>query len=191
MEKKIYKFSIPQNQKHKNIKKLKELKLLSNYVPVKKTHFQSNISEYETEPSLQKNFPNKNPQNAHKPNTQAKSVQNTHSNQFSPNKLFNNSANKRVPPNKNALNSNYGSLYNLNNLNNNDFSNEKKIIEKKMTKINALKKQLSYYYNSSMDTILPSLSKFSSHGIQLDAITSHANAHISPPAENRYPSAKK
>ena len=147
MEKKIYKFSIPQNQKHKNIKKLKELKLLSNYVPVKKTHFQSNISEYETEPSLQKNFPNKNPQNAHKPNTQAKSVQNTHSNQFSPNKLFNNSANKRVPPNKNALNSNYGSLYNLNNLNNNDFSNEKKIIEKKMTKINALKKQLSYYAN--------------------------------------------
>ena len=123
------------------------MKLLSNYVPVKKTHFQSNISEYETEPSLQKNFPNKNPQNAHKPNTQAKSVQNTHSNQFSPNKLFNNSANKRAPLNKNALNSNYGSLYNLNNLNNNDFSNEKKIIEKKMTKINALKKQLSYYAN--------------------------------------------
>ena len=147
MEKKMYKFSIPQSQKHKNIKKLKELKLLSNYVPVKKIHFQSNISEYETEPSLQKNFPNKNPKNAPKLNTQAKSVQNTHSNQFSPNKLFNNSISKRVPSNKNKLNSNYGSLYDLNYLNNNDFSNEKKIIEKKITKINTLKKQLLYYVN--------------------------------------------
>ena len=147
MEKKIYKFSIPQSQKHKNIKKLKELKLLSNYVPVKKIHFQSNISEYETEPSIQKNFPNKNTKSIHKPNTQAKSVQNIHSNQFSPNKLFNNSINKRVPSNKNKLNSNYGNLYDLNYLNNYDFSNEKKIIEKKMTKINALKKQLLYYVN--------------------------------------------
>ena len=147
MEKKMYKFSIPQSQKHKNIKKLKELKLLSNYVPVKKIHFQSNISEYETEPSLQKNFPNKNPKNAPKLNTQAKSVQNTHSNQFSPNKLFNNSISKRVPSNKNKLNSNYGSLYDLNYLNNNDFSNEKKIIEKKITKIDTLKKQLLYYVN--------------------------------------------
>ena len=147
MEKKMYKSSIPQNQKHKNIKKLKELKLLSNYVPVKKTHFQSNISEYETEPSLQKNFPNKNPKNVHKPSTQAKSVQNTHSNQFSPNKLFNNSIRKRVPSNKNKLNSNFGSLYDLNYLNNNDFSNEKKIIEKKITKIDALQKQLLYYVN--------------------------------------------
>jgi len=143
----MYKFSIPQSQKHKNIKKLKELKLLSNYVPVKKIHFQSNISEYETEPSLQKNFPNKNPKNAPKLNTQAKSVQNTHSNQFSPNKLFNNSISKRVPSNKNKLNSNYGSLYDLNYLNNNDFSNEKKIIEKKITKIDTLKKQLLYYVN--------------------------------------------
>ena len=147
MEKKMYKFSIPQSQKHKNIKKLKELKLLSNYVPVKKIHFQSNISEYETEPSLQKNFPNKNPKNAPKLNTQAKSVQNTHSNQFSPNKLFNNSISKRVPSNKNKLNSNYGSLYDLNYLNNNDFSNEKKIIEKKIKKINTLKNQLLYYVN--------------------------------------------
>ena len=147
MEKKMYKFSIPQSQKHKNIKKLKELKLLSNYVPVKKIHFQSNISEYETEPSLQKNFPNKNPKNAPKLNTQAKSVQNTHSNQFSPNKLVNNSISKRVPSNKNKLNSNYGSLYDLNYLNNNDFSNEKKIIEKKITKIDALQKQLLYYVN--------------------------------------------
>jgi len=147
MEKKIYKFSIPQSQKHKNIKKLKELKLLSNYVPVKKTHFQSNISEYETEPSIQKNFTNKNLKNSNKPNTQAKSVQNTHSNQFSPNKLFNNSISKRVTSNKNKLNSNYGNLYDLNFLNNNDFSNEKKIIEKKMTIINTLKKQLQYYVN--------------------------------------------
>ena len=68
MEKKIYKFSIPQSQKNKKIKKIKELKLLSNYVPVKKTCFHSNISEYETEPSIQKNFPNKNLKNAHKPN---------------------------------------------------------------------------------------------------------------------------
>ena len=147
MEKKMHKFSIPQSQKHKNIKKLKELKLLSNYVPVKKIHFQSNISEYETEPSLQKNFPNKNPKNAQKSNTQAKSVQNTHTNQFSPNKIINNSISKRVPSNKNRLNSNYGNLYDLNYLNNNDFSNEKKIIEKKITKINTLKKQLLYYVN--------------------------------------------
>ena len=147
MEKKMHKFSIPKSQNSKNIKKLKELKLLSNYVPVKKIHFQSNISEYETEPSLQKNFPNKNPKNAQKSNTQAKSVQNTHTNQFSPNKLINNSISKRVPSNKNRLNSNYGSLYDLNYLNNNDFSNEKKIIEKKITKINTLKKQLLYYVN--------------------------------------------
>ena len=147
MEKKMHKFSIPKSQNSKNIKKLKELKLLSNYVPVKKIHFQSNISEYETEPSLQKNFPNKNPKNAQKSNTQAKSVQNTHTNQFSPNKIINNSISKRVPSNKNRLNSNYGSLYDLNYLNNNDFSNEKKIIEKKITKINTLKKQLLYYVN--------------------------------------------
>ena len=147
MEKKMHKFLIPKSQNSKNIKKLKELKLLSNYVPVKKIHFQSNISEYETEPSLQKNFPNKNPKNAQKSNTQAKSVQNTHTNQFSPNKIINNSISKRVPSNKNRLNSNYGSLYDLNYLNNNDFSNEKKIIEKKITKINTLKKQLLYYVN--------------------------------------------
>ena len=147
MEKKMHKFSIPKSQNSKNIKKLKELKLLSNYVPVKKIHFQSNISEYETEPSLQKNFPNKNPKNAQKSNTQAKSVQNTHTNQFSPNKIINNSISKRVPSNKNRLNSNYGNLYDLNYLNNNDFSNEKKIIEKKITKINTLKKQLLYYVN--------------------------------------------
>ena len=126
MEKKMHKFSIPKSQNSKNIKKLKELKLLSNYVPVKKIHFQSNISEYETEPSLQKNFPNKNPKNTQKSNTQAKSVQNTHTNQFSPNKIINNSISKRVPSNKNKLNSNYGSLYDLNYLNNNDFSNGKK-----------------------------------------------------------------
>ena len=143
----MHQFSIPQSQKHKNIKKLKELKLLSNYVPVKKIHFQSNISEYETEPSLQKNFPNKNPKNNHKLNTQAKSVQNTHSNKFSPNKLLNTSKSKRVSSNKNKLNSNCGNLYDLNYLNNNDFSNEKKIIEKKITKINTLKKQLLYYVN--------------------------------------------
>ena len=147
MEKKMHKFSIPKSQNSKNIKKLKELKLLSNYVPVKKIHFQSNISEYETEPSLQKNFPNKNPKIAQKSNTQAKSVQNTHSNKFSPNKLFNNSISKRVSSNKNKLNSNCGNLYDLNYLNNNDFSNEKKIIEKKITKINTLKKQLLYYVN--------------------------------------------
>lgn len=140
MEKKMYKFSIPQSQK-------KEIKLLSNYIPIKKNHFQSNISEYETEPSIQKTFPNKNPKNSHKINKQAKSVQNTHSNQFSPNKPFNNSISKRASSKTNKLNSNYKSLYDLNYLNNNDFSNEKKIIEKKMTKINILKKQLSYYAN--------------------------------------------
>ena len=56
MEKKMYKFTIAQSDKQKHPKKPKEIKLLSNYVPLKKSHFQSNISEYETEPSIQKNF---------------------------------------------------------------------------------------------------------------------------------------
>ena len=58
MEKKMYKYTQPQNDNIKNIKKPKEIKLLTNYIPVKKTHAQSNISEYETEPSIQKNFSN-------------------------------------------------------------------------------------------------------------------------------------
>jgi len=63
------------------------IKLLNNYIPVKKTNAYSNISEYETETSIQKNFSTKCQQN--KNNIQAKSVQTTHNNQTSPNKYIN------------------------------------------------------------------------------------------------------
>ena len=69
----MYKCTTSQNENQKNNKKQKELKLLKNYIPVKKTHVQSNISEYETEQSIQKNFSNKCPKN--KPNCHARSVQ--------------------------------------------------------------------------------------------------------------------
>ena len=55
------------------MKKPKEIKFLTNYIPVKKTHAQSNISEYETEQSIQKNFSNKFQKN--KASFQAKSIQ--------------------------------------------------------------------------------------------------------------------
>jgi hypothetical protein len=84
MEKKMYKYTTSQTENLKNNKKQKEIKFLTNYIPIKKTHAQSNISEYETEQSIQKNFSNKCQKN--KPNTQARSVQTTHNNQFSPKK---------------------------------------------------------------------------------------------------------
>ena len=141
----MYKFTIAQSDKQKHIKKPKEIKLLSNYVPLKKSHFQSNISEYETEPSIQKNFSYKCQKNYQKPNLQAKSVQIIHSNQLSPKNIYNNSINAKVFLTKNKSNSNRGSFYNLNYLKNYDYSNEKKLIENKNNKINTLKRQLSLY----------------------------------------------
>ncbi len=74
------------------MKKPKEIKFLTNYIPVKKTHPQSNISEYETEQSIQKNFPNKFQKN--KASYQAKSIQITWTNQLSPKKIFNQNRSK-------------------------------------------------------------------------------------------------
>ena len=122
----MYKYTQPQNDNIKNIKKPKEIKLLTNYIPVKKTHFQSNISEYETEPSIQKNFSNKCPKN--KQMTQAKSVQTNHKNQFSPKKIFTQNSKRNY---SNASQSSKGSLYNWNNLNIYDYFSEKVIVTQK------------------------------------------------------------
>jgi hypothetical protein len=143
MEKKMYKCTTSQPENQKNTKKQKEIKLLTNYIPVKKTHAQSNISEYETEPSIQKNFSNK----CQKNNFQAKSVQTTHGNQYDPKKIFNANQSNRISTN--ASKSSKGSFYNLNNLNLYDYFSEKviltqkKFIDYKNNKINTLQKQLS------------------------------------------------
>ena len=146
MEKKMYnKYTTSQNENLKNIKKVKEIKILTNYIPVKKTHAQSNISEYETEQSIQKNFSNKAQKN--KQNSKAKSVQTTHNNQLSPKKMFNQNSSKRNI--SNITKSSKGSFYNLNNLNINDYFSEKviltqkKFIDYKENKINTLKKELT------------------------------------------------
>ena len=145
MEKKMYKFTPFQSDNLKNIKNQKEIKLLTNYIPVKKTHVQSNISEYETEQSIQKNFSNKCQKN--KTNSQAKSVQTTHTNHFSPKKMFAQNRSKRNY--SNVSNSSKGSVYNLNNFNIYDYFSEKvvvtqkKLIDYKDNKINTLKKELS------------------------------------------------
>ena len=141
----MYKYTTSQNDNLKNSKKQKEIKLLTNYIPVKKTHVQSNISEYETEQSIQKNFSNKCQKN--KTNPQAKSVQTNHNNQFSPKKIFNvNQTNRNF---NNVSKSSKGSFYNLNNLNIYDYFSEKvlfaqkKCIDYKDNKINTLQKQIS------------------------------------------------
>ena len=145
MEKKMYKCTTSQPENIKNTKKQKEIKLLTNYIPVKKTHVQSNISEYETEQSIQKNFSNKCQKN--RVNVQAKSVQATRGNQFSPMKVFNVNQSNRISTN--ASKSSKGSFYNLNNLNIYDYFSEKviltqkKFIDYKNNKINTLQKQLS------------------------------------------------
>ena len=145
MEKKMYKFTPFQSDNLKNIKNQKEIKLLTNYIPVKKTYVQSNISEYETEQSIQKNFSNKCQKN--KTNSQAKSVQTTHTNHFSPKKMFAQNRSKRNY--SNVSNSSKGSVYNLNNFNIYDYFSEKvvvtqkKLIDYKDNKINTLKKELS------------------------------------------------
>ncbi len=140
----MYKFTTSQNENLKNNKKQKEIKLLTNYIPIKKTHAQSNISEYETELSIQKNFSNKCQKN--KPNTQAKSVQVNHNNQISPKKK--NSTNQSNRNFSNGSKSSKGSFYNLNNLNIYDYFSEKviltqkKCIDYKVNKINTLQKQI-------------------------------------------------
>ena len=111
MEKKMYKYPQPTDNM-KNNKKLKEIKLLNNYIPVKKTHAHSNISEYETEQSIQKNFSSKCQKN--KPNTHAKSVQTTHKNKISPKKLVQKKTKRNY---SNASKTSKGSFYNWNNLN--------------------------------------------------------------------------
>ena len=141
----MYKYSASQNDKQKYSKKPKEIKILSNYAPVKKSHFQPNISEYETETSIQKNFSNKCPKMAQKNKSQTKSVQNAHSKQLSPKIIFTNNINPKVLLNKNKSNSIRGSFYNLNYLKNYNYSNEKKLIDNKNEKINTLKRQLSLY----------------------------------------------
>ena len=145
MEKKMYKYTSSQNDNLKNMKKPKEIKLLTNYIPVKKTHAQSNISEYETEQSIQKNFSNKCQKN--KANSQARSVQTTRTNQLSPKKIFN--QNRSKGNFSNVSKSSKGSFYSLNNLNIYDYFSEKviltqkKFIDYKNNKINTLKKELS------------------------------------------------
>ena len=49
-------FKYEQTDSTKSSKKPKEVKLLNNYIPVKKTNAYSNVSEYETETSIQKIF---------------------------------------------------------------------------------------------------------------------------------------
>ena len=106
--------------------KHKKIKLLNNYIPVKKTNAYSNISEYETEISIQKNFSNKCQQS--KNNMQAKSVQTTHNNQTSVNKYTNTNNNEKEKANQTQNKPARGSLYNLNNLNLGDYFSEKIIM---------------------------------------------------------------
>ena len=146
MEKKMYKYTPSQNDNIKNLKKQKEIKLLTNYIPVKKAHAQSHISDYETEQSIHKNFSSKCQKK--KLNKQANSVQITRINKFSPNKNFKQN-NSKGNSYCNISKSSKGSFYNLNNLNIYDYFSEKviltqkKFIDYKINKINTLKKELS------------------------------------------------
>ena len=161
-------FKYDQTENTKSNKKLKEVKLLTNYIPVKKANAHSNISEYETETSIQKNFSNKVQKN--KNHIQAKSVQTTHNNHVSPCKSLNKS--KKDNTNQRPNKSSRGSLYNLNNLNLGDYFSEKiiitqqKFIDYKDNKINTLqrelsllKKEVNLYKNKNIDTNLNNTSK--------------------------------
>ena len=161
-------FKYEQSENAKSNKKLKEVKLLTNYFPVKKANVHSNISEYETEPSIQKNFSNKVQKN--KNHIQAKSVQTTHNTHVSPCKSLNKS--KKENTNQRPNKSSKGSLYNLNNLNLGDYFSEKiiitqqKFIDYKDNKINTLqrelsllKKEVNLYKNKNTDTNLNNISK--------------------------------
>ena len=139
-------FKYDQSENPKSSKKQKEVKLLTNYNPLKKANAHSNISEYETESSIQKNFSCKCQKN--KNHIQAKSVQTTHNNNhIIPNKCINSNKNENL--NKRNNKSSRGSLYNLNNLNLGDYFSEKvivtqqKFIDYKENKINTLQKELS------------------------------------------------
>ena len=166
-------FKYEQSENSKSNKKLKEVKLLTNYIPVKKANAHSNISEYETETSIQKNFSNKVQKN--KNHIQAKSVQTTHNNHVSPCKSLN--KNKKVNTNQRPNKSSRGSLYNLNNLNLGDYFSEKiimtqqKFIDYKDNKINTLqrelsllKKEVNLYKNKNTDTNLNNISKIKKIG---------------------------
>ena len=161
-------FKYEQSENSKSNKKLKEVKLLTNYIPVKKANAHSNISEYETESSIQKNFSNKIQKN--KNHIQAKSVQTTHNNHASPCKSLN--KNKKENMNQRPNKSSRGSLYNLNNLNLGDYFSEKiimtqqKFIDYKDNKINTLqrelsllKKEVNLYLNKNTDTNMNNISK--------------------------------
>ena len=161
-------FKYEQSENAKSNKKLKEVKLLTNYFPVKKANVHSNISEYETETSIQKNFSNKVQKN--KNHIQAKSVQTTHNTHASPCKSLNKS--KKENTNQRSNKSSKGSLYNLNNLNLGDYFSEKiiitqqKFIDYKDNKINTLqrelsllKKEVNLYKNKNTDTNLNNISK--------------------------------
>ena len=163
----MFKYEQSENSTKSN-KKLKEVKLLTNYIPVKKANAHSNISEYETETSIQKNFSNKAQKN--KNHIQAKSVQTTHNNHVSPCKSLN--KNKKENTNQRPNKSSRGSLYNLNNLNLGDYFSEKiiitqqKFIDYKDNKINTLerelfllKKEVNLYKNKITDTNLNNISK--------------------------------
>ena len=166
-------FKYEQSENSKSNKKLKEVKLLTNYIPVKKANAHSNISEYETETSIQKNFSNKVQKN--KNHIQAKSVQTTHNNHVSPCKSLN--KNKKENTNQRPNKSSRGSLYNLNNLNLGDYFSEKiimtqqKFIDYKDNKINTLqrelsllKKEVNLYKNKNTDTNLNNINKIKKIG---------------------------
>ena len=155
-------FKHEQTENSKINKKIKEVKLLTNYIPVKKANAHSNISEYETESSIQKNFSNK--VQKIKNHIQAKSVQTTHNNYISPSKYL--IKNKKENTNQRSNKSSRGSLYNLNNLNLGDYFSEKiimtqqKFIDYKDNKINTLerqlsliKKELNLYENKNIDNL--------------------------------------
>ena len=155
-------FKYEQTDSTKTNKKQKEVKFLTNYIPIKKANAHSNISDYETESSIQKNFSNKVPKN--KNHIQAKSVQTTHNNHISPNKYH--SKTRKENTNQSHNKSSRGSLYNLNNLNIGDYFSEKiimtqqKFIDYKDNKINTLqkelsllKKELNLYENKCMDNL--------------------------------------
>ena len=155
-------FKYEQPDTTKASKKQKEIKLLTNYIPIKKANAHSNISDYETETSIQKNFSNKVPKN--KNHIQAKSVQTTHNNRISPNKYQNKV--RKENTNQTHNKSSRGSLYNLNNLNIDNYFSEKiiltqqKFIDYKDNKINTLqkelsllKKELNLYENKNLDNL--------------------------------------
>ena len=142
-------FKYDQTENSKSNKKLKEMKLLTNYIPVKKANAHSNISEYETETSIQKNFSNKAQKN--KNHIQAKSVQTTHNNHASPCKSLNKSKKENINQRHNK--SSRGSLYNLNNLNLGiDYKDNK--INTLQRELSLLKKEVNLYMNKNTDANL-------------------------------------